>query len=115
LKDDKVFIRHILIEVDFIIKESKSLNYEDLVHNETLKRAIVRSLEIIGEATKNLSEDFRKKHSNIEWRELAGLRDKLIHYYFGISWKRVWDVIKSVIPEIESKLRKILKENELSY
>ncbi|GAI48394.1 unnamed protein product [marine sediment metagenome] len=110
MKDDRVFIRHILDEVAFIIKEGKGLNYEDLVSNETLKRAVIRSLEIIGEATKNLSEDFRKKHPDIEWRELAGLRDKLIHHYFGINWKRVWDVIKNLIPEIEDKLRKISEE-----
>ncbi|GAI75824.1 unnamed protein product [marine sediment metagenome] len=110
MKDDRVFIRHILDEVAFIIKEGKGLNYEDLVSNETLKRAVIRSLEIIGEATKNLSEDFRKKHSDIEWRELAGLRDKLIHHYFSINWKRVWDVIKNLIPGIEDKLRKISEE-----
>lgn len=110
MKDDRVFIRHILDEVAFIIKEGKGLNYEDLVSNETLKRAVIRSLEIIGEATKSLSEDFRKKHSDIEWRELAGLRDKLIHHYFSINWKRVWDVIKNLIPEIEDKLRKISEE-----
>ena len=85
MKDDRVFIRHILDEIAFIIKESRDLNYEDLVSNETLKRAVVRSLEIIGEATKNLSEDFRKKYSDVEWRELAGLRDKLIHHYFSIN------------------------------
>ena len=66
MKDDRVFIRHILDETAFIIKESRNLNYEDLVSNETLKRAVVRSLEIIGEATKNLSEDFRKKYSHVE-------------------------------------------------
>ena len=110
MKDDRVFILHILDEVNFIIRESKALDYEDLVQNEILKRAILRSLEIIGEATKNLSKDFRKKHSAIKWRELAGLRDKLIHYYFGVKWERVWDVIKNVIPEIEDKLKSLLDE-----
>jgi len=105
LKDDKVFIRHMLDEVNFIIKESKDLNYQDLLSDEILKRAILRSLEIIGEATKNLSNEFREEHSNIKWRELAGLRDKLIHFYFGVKWERVWDVIKNVIPEIEDKLK----------
>lgn len=110
MKDDKVFIRHILDETPFIIRESRDLNYEDLASNETLKRAVVRSLEIIGEATKNLSEDFRKKYSDVEWKELAGLRDKLIHHYFGVNWKRVWDVVKNLIPKIEDKLRKTLEE-----
>ncbi len=59
MRDDKVFIRHLLDEVNFIIKETKDLSYEDLISNETLKRALVRSLEIIGEASKNLSENFR--------------------------------------------------------
>jgi len=110
LKDDNVFIKHMLDEVNFITKEIKGLDYEDLVSNETLKRAIVRSLEIIGEAAKNLSKGFKDEHSNIKWRELAGLRDKLIHYYFGVKWERVWDVIKNVIPEIEDKLKKMLEE-----
>lgn len=78
--------------------------------DEVLKRAFIRSLEIIGESTKNLSTDFREKHPDINWRELTGLRDKLIHYYFGIKLERVWDVIKNVIPNIESKLKKILEE-----
>ena len=63
----------------------------------------------MGEATKNLSKNFTKKHSNVEWRELAGLRDKLIHHYFGINWKRVWNVVKNLIPKIEDKLRKTLE------
>jgi len=63
----------------------------------------------MGEATKNLSKNFTKKHSNVEWRELAELRDKLIHHYFGINWKRVWNVVKNLIPKIEDKLRKTLE------
>ena len=110
MKDDKVFVRHILDEVNFIIRESKDLDFEDLLSDEILKRAMVRSLEIIGEAAKNLSKSFKEKHSDITWRELAGLRDKLIHYYFGIKWEIVWDVIKNVIPEIEGKLKVLLEE-----
>lgn len=110
MKDDKVFVRHILDEVIFIIRESKDLDFEDLLSDEILKRAMVRSLEIIGEAAKNLSKGFKEKHSDITWRELAGLRDKLIHYYFGIKWEIVWDVIKNVIPEIEGKLKVLLEE-----
>lgn len=112
MKDDKVFIRHILDEVNYLINESKDLKFEDLMKNETLKRALVRSLEIIGEATKNLSKGFREKHPDIEWREMSALRDKLIHKYFGVNWKRVWDVITNIIPEIESKLKRVLREGE---
>ena len=112
MKDDKVFIKHILDEVNFIIKESEDLNYENLMRNETLKRALIRSLEIIGEASKNLSNSFREKHPYIKWKEIAGLRDKLIHFYFGVDWDTVWDIVKNKIPELEGKLRKLLEENE---
>lgn len=109
MKDNKVFIRHILDEVNYIIQETKDLRYENLIANETLKRAFVRSLEIIGEATKNLSKDFRDRYSDINWKELAGLRDKLIHYYFGVDWGIVWDIMKNEIPQIENKLKAILE------
>ena len=87
------------------MKEDKV--FENLLKDETLKRALARSLEIIGEAAKNISEGFKEKHTDINWKELAGLRDKLIHYYFGLKWERVWDVIKNVIPDIEEKLKVI--------
>lgn len=112
MKDDKVFVRHILDETDFIIRESSDLSYEDLTQNEILKRAFVRSLEIIGEAAKNISISFKEKHSEIEWRELTGLRDKLIHHYFGVNWNRVWDVITNIIPKLKEQLIVILKNVE---
>lgn len=85
MKDDKVFIKHIIDEVNFIIEETKELNYNSLMSDEILKRAFIRSLKIIGEATKNISPKFREKYPDIEWREMAGLRDKLIHFYFGVD------------------------------
>ena len=74
----------------------------------------MRSLEVIGEATKNISMDFREKHSNIKWKDLAGLRDKLIHKYFGIRCDIVWDIVKTRIPELKEKIQSILKEIEKS-
>ena len=112
MKDDKVFIRHILDEMNYIIKESKDLKIEDLMKNETLKRALIRSLEIIGEATKNLSKNFREKHSDIEWREMSALRDKLIHKYFGVNWNRIWDVIENFIPKLKKQMEALLKKVE---
>lgn len=108
MKDDKVFINHIIDEINFIIEATKDLNYDSIISNETLKRALIRSLEIIGEATKNLSKEFRKKQPEVEWKEIAGLRDKLIHYYFGVDWETVWDVITTKIPKLETKLKKLL-------
>lgn len=108
MKDNRVFIRHILDEIAYIIKETGSLSYEDLLKNETLKKALIRSLEVIGEASKNIPDDFKKAHPEIEWRELAGLRDKLIHFYFGVDWKVVWDVIKNKIPGLDDKINRLL-------
>ncbi len=113
MKDNKVFLRHILDEVDYLIKESKGLTLEELMKNETLKRAFLRSLEVVGEASKNISTDFREKYPQIKWRELAGLRDKLIHHYFSVNWNRVWDVIKNWIPEIKEEIKRIL--NKIEY
>lgn len=110
MKDDKVFIMHILDEINFLLERRKDLSFERLVADETLKRAIIRSLEIIGEATKNISMDFRQKHIEVKWKELAGLRDKLIHYYFGINWERVWDILENVIPNLKEQIEKILSE-----
>lgn len=77
-----------------------------------LKRACSRSLEIIGEAVKNLSPDFRKRYKQIEWQKIAGLRDKIIHYYFGVNWDILWDVIKKRIPKFKIRLERILAEVE---
>lgn len=110
MRDNRAFINHILDEVNYIIEETKDLDYDSLMSNETLKRALIRSLEIIGEATKNLSKEFRDRHPNIEWKEMVGLRDKLIHYYFGVDWDTVWDVIKEEIPKLENKLKKLSEE-----
>jgi len=110
LKYNKVYINHILDEIDFVINESKELRFDDLVKDKVLKRAIIRSLEIIGEATKNISNEFREKYPDVEWKKMAGIRDKLIHEYFGIDWNIVWDIVNNQIPRLNEKIRNILKE-----
>ncbi len=69
----------------------------------------MRRLEIIGEAVKNVPEDFRTKYPDIPWRQIAGMRDVLIHAYFGVNLRRVWKVIKEEIPELKLKILKILE------
>ncbi len=74
--------------------------------------AVMRNLQIIGEAIKHLPADFRKEHKSIDWKKAAGLRDMVVHEYFGINKDIIWDVIKNKIPELEKEIKKILKERK---
>lgn len=112
MKHDRIYLEHIIDETAFIIKESRELRFEDLIKNEILERAIIRSLEIIGEAVKNISKELKDKHPDIEWKKIAGIRDKLIHDYFDVDWNIVWDVINIQIHDLNVKINKILKEIE---
>jgi len=112
MKDDKVFLRHILDEINFLLKETKNLEFNALMENDVLKRACARSLEIIGEAAKNLSDDLKEKHGDIDWKKVSGMRNKIIHYYFGVNWDIVWNVIKEKLPELKEKIENIFKELE---
>ncbi|MFA6923172.1 MAG: DUF86 domain-containing protein [Bacteroidales bacterium] len=106
------YILHILEECTFIISTTKDVDKNDFLKNEIMKRAIVRSIEIIGEATKKTDIDFKKKWNEIEWKQLAGMRDKLIHDYFGINYNIVWDVAKNKIPQLKIDIEKIIKNEE---
>lgn len=108
-KDISPFLKHIIAEIDYLLRDSKGLIFDEFIKDETLKRSFVRSLEIIGEATKNLPNDLKKKYPNIPWKEIAGLRDVLIHQYFGVDYKSVWDVVKNKIPILDSQVKAILK------
>jgi uncharacterized protein with HEPN domain len=103
------YVRHILIEADYLIGSSASLSFDAFAADETLRRAFVRSLEIIGEAAKKVPEDFRAAHPAVEWRAMAGMRDRLIHDYLGIDLELVWDVVQNRIPELRSHLLAILE------
>jgi uncharacterized protein with HEPN domain len=110
VKHNEVFLRHILDEINFLLKETDGTDFEDFIQNELLKRGCTRSLEIIGEAVKNLALDFKRKHKEIEWKKIAGMRDKIIHFYFGVNWDIVWDVIKNKLPSVKEQIEKILQE-----
>lgn len=108
----KDFLGHILIEATFILESCQGLSKEQLVNDPTLKRAVVRSLEIIGEATKNLSDEFKQQHPEIPWRQMAGMRDKLIHAYFGVDYDLVWSVIDLEIPSLSQRVKKIIADSK---
>jgi len=75
-----------------------------------LQRAYSRSVEIIGEATKQLSKEFTDQHPETDWSLMAGMRDKLIHHYFGVDYAIVWDVVKNELPKLKTQIQELIKE-----
>jgi len=103
------FLRHILVEAEYLIGQTAGLTFDAFVANPTLCRAFVRSLEIIGEATKKVPMDLRAQYPDVDWRGMAGMRDRLIHDYFGVDYELVWDVVQHRVPELRQQLESILK------
>lgn len=101
-------LKHMLDECNFIINSTSSKTNNEIVNDEILKRAIVRSLEIIGEASKKIPLEFKVDHENIEWKHIAGMRDRLIHDYLGINYVIVLDVIQNKIPELKTQIEEII-------
>ena len=108
-KDDFVFIEHILDSINAIENFSIDLTLEELTSNRMKRNAIVREIEIIGEAAKNLSDNFKNKNKEIPWKEIIGTRDKAIHHYFDIDLGIVLGIIQNDIPDLKNKLLKIKK------
>ena len=110
MKSNEPFLRHILDEVNFLLKKTKGYSFRRFERDETLKRAAARSFEIIGEASKKGSSDFKRKHKEIDWKGMAGMRDRLIHGYFEVNWNIVWDVIKEKLPLLKKSIEKALRD-----
>lgn len=107
MKDDIAYIDHILLSISKILEYTKDLNQDDFKDNEMVQDAVIRNIEIIGEATKKVSVDFNSQYSKIPWREMSGMRDKLIHDYMGVDIDVVWKTIQEDIPLIKSLIESI--------
>jgi uncharacterized protein with HEPN domain len=108
-KDPVEYLKHIRDESLYILSVvDKGLSKDDFIGDETLKRAIVRSLEIIGEATKKVPVDFKIKWDTINWKDMAGMRDRLVHDYMGINYSIVWDVIQNKIPILLKQIIEVI-------
>lgn len=108
MKPSISYCGHILAEAEYLTTASAGISREFFLADETLKRAFVRSLEIIGEAVKQIPDDFRARYPQVEWRKMAGTRDKLIHDYLGVDYELVWDIAQSKIPELRKAMAEIL-------
>lgn len=105
---DLELIRHMVIETSFIVSHSIGRSKEEVVYDEVLCRAVVRSIEIIGEASKKVKVEFKAAHPHIEWKKMAATRDVLIHDYFGIDRDILWDIVAHKIPKLNGFLEDIL-------
>jgi len=109
-RDISLYIKDILKNMGKAEKFIKDITYEDFALDEKTNYAVVRCIEIIGEAAKNIPENIRRKYSDIPWKKMAGMRDKISHFYFGIDMKKVWLAIKRDIPTIKPQISKMLKD-----
>ena len=105
------YLNHILEETSFLVSVlNNGQTLKGFINDETLKRAVVRSIEIIGEASKKIPSSFKQHHSSIEWKNMAGMRDRLIHNYMGVDYSIVWDVLKTRIPILHLQIKTLLDE-----
>ena len=109
-KDPLVFIKHIRDSIDEIESFTENISKEKFAKEKLIQNAVIRSIEVIGEAVKNLPIGFRKKYPNIPWIKIAGMRDKIIHHYFGIDLETIWKVVNENIPELKKEIKFILKK-----
>ena len=108
-RGDKEFLYDIKEAIERIENYVGEMNYDNFLQTTLIQDAVVRNLEIIGEAVKNLSKDLTKKRSDVEWKDFAGIRDKIIHFYFGVNWSIVWSAIKDKLPELKERVEELLK------
>jgi len=111
MKNDRVYIKHILDAIDKI-DQYVQVGYDDFMAHSHWQDAVIRQLEIVGEATKRLSEELRAHYPKVPWRRIAGLRDVLIHDYMGVDLEAVWQVSQNNVPQLKERLREILMKLE---
>lgn len=111
-RDYKLFLKDILDAIEKIEEFVSGMSYQEFIEDDKTMSAVIRKFEIIGEATKNLPDEIKEKYTELPWKEMAGMRDRLIHAYFGIDTKLVWDTIHMQLPKLKPKIKKILYEIE---
>lgn len=110
MKNNKIYILHILEAIDKILRYTKGVTFKRFLANDEKKDAVVRNIEIIGEAATKLPLAYRKRFGSVPWRDVIDMRNRLIHEYFGVDYQIVWNVIKVELPVLKKQLTKMLDE-----
>lgn len=108
-RDARVYLEDMLVAAEKVAEYTKGLSFQQFCADSKTFDAVLRNLEVIGEAAKNITDDMRSRYPAIEWRKITGLRDILIHEYFGIDEDIIWDVVQNKVPELAAHLRAILR------
>ncbi len=112
-KDDAAYLLHIKEDIIQIEQYTRRMNYQKFLKNKLVQDGIIRRLEIIGEAVKNLSESFCTEHVEVPWKQWARMRDKLIHYYHGVDLDAVWDTYIKDLPLLKQVINESLKLSQI--
>lgn len=107
------FLEHILDEAKFLLDKSSGLDEASFLRDETLKRAFVRSIEVMGEAVRHIPDSVRQRHPAVEWRAITGMRDRLIHAYYGVNYRVVWEAVTNKVPDLAENIRLILTRDDI--
>lgn len=109
-KSDTVYLRHILDAILKVEEYTQGVDYKTFCQNTLIQDGVIRQLEIIGEATRRLSVTLKEKYAQVPWKDIAGMRDKLIHDYFGVDIDLVWRTLEQDIPPLKAEIGKALRE-----
>ena len=114
MRNNKLYLKDILAAIESIEVFVEGMDFESFKGDDKTVSAVIRKFEIIGEAAKNVPGIIKEEHSSIPWKEMAGMRDRLIHFYFGIDYALVWKTIKNRLPIVKPLIAQILEKDKLN-